>query len=153
MPATRFARRTFQKKIDFKQWTAVPGLVTALSASIGTVILGSVAFAVPATILRMRGRMLVFFDESAQIADQALFAFGLAVVSTDAATAGAGSLPDPSGEPEFPWIYWTEFAMSNLALTEERPFGVSAREIVFDSKAMRKVKPGESLQMVGSSLI
>ena len=76
--------------------------------------------------------------------------FGLALLSTDAVTLGATAVPDPSAEPEYPWIWYGQasmFAMTTLALGGNAT--AFSELLTIDSKAMRKVKPGETLTIVG----
>ena len=137
------------RTIDFKQWSFVPAVGLLVTGN-GVFLGASLVFAVPATILRIRGNVILAFTQDVVIGDEMNLTFGMAVVSSDAFTAGAGSMPDPAGEPEFPWLWW-----SDTFLRQERPvatdssaWGLSAQRIEIDSKAMRKVKPGESLAMV-----
>ena len=121
---------------------SLPGVAT------GTISGASIAFLEPATVLRCRGEVLVAMDETMQVGDKALIAFGLAIVSTDAFTLGATALPDPAGDANFPWLWWHQTLMaSNLAVGLNNQ-GSSVARIVIDTKAMRKVKPLESLAMV-----
>ncbi len=146
-------QRFFNKTIDRKEWASIGGLVTSLSASIGTIIGSSLAFLAPFTILRCRGQFLVTFDETAVANDKAVFGMGLAVVSTDAATAGAGSLPEPISDPEYPWLYWTDFDLLTLVSSASgSAWGTNNRLVQYDTKAMRKVKPGQSLVWIAESV-
>ena len=147
------ARRTtrFRKTIDFKQWSSIPGLSTTLSTDqlLGGGILG---FTEPATVLRMiSGGGLIMFDSTRQLADRFDFGYAIGVVSSDAAALGVTALPDPLGEPEYPWLYWHPFSLrSEEASTEASDFLGAAvyRMPAFDSRSMRKMKPGESLVML-----
>jgi len=65
-------------------------------------------------------------------------------------TLGFTAVPDPSAEPEYPWMWYGQvqmFAVTTLAIG-----GVGAgysQLLEVDTKAMRKFKPGETLAMVG----
>ncbi len=63
VPRVRAFRGT-GKKIDFKSWDAAPGLITSVTTST-TTISGSLAFSIPATVLRWRGYWSAAFDETA----------------------------------------------------------------------------------------
>ncbi len=144
-----FPRTRPGKKIDFKQWSSIPGLILS-SAAGGLLQGGSLAFLAPATILRCRGYVQAMFDETAQPGDQAVLTYGLGIVSSDAFAAGAASMPDPAGEPEYPWLWWGEiFLESRWATGAGNPqpagWGPDRMRLDVDTKAMRKVKPGESL--------
>ncbi len=152
MPPRRQFRGRGGRTIDFKQWAAAPGSILS-SAAEGTFVVGSLAFLVPATILRWRGYVSAMFDETAQPGDQAAIAWGIGVFSTDAVAVGATALPDPGSEPEFPWVWYGEmFLQSREATGAGNPtssaWGPLAQRIEIDSKGMRKVKPGESVAIV-----
>ena len=137
------------RKIDFKQWTAAPGLLGSITTDT-TTIGGSLAFSVPATILRWRGYISAFMGESgATAADRMAITCGIGIFSTDAVTLGATALPDPADEPEFPWVWWKEFVLhTEVAAGPSGGWGIQAQRYEIDSKAMRKVKPGESALIV-----
>jgi len=129
-----------------KQWGFLPGVETALTAD-ATVGLASLAFSSKQTVLRMIGSLLLTPTGTVTALDSARIVFAIGRVSTDAATLGATALPDPAGEPEYPWLYWTtmqvRFASSGAPATG-RAVGGSMRES-FDIRSMRKFSPGESL--------
>ncbi len=135
------------KKIDFKSWSSLLSVVQSISSD-STVLGSSLAFAIPATILRCRGQIAVGMDESKQVNDTCKLAFGLAMISTDAFAAGAGSVPDPAGEADFPWLWWYEVHLNNFVAAASESGGLYQVRIELDSKAMRKVKPGESLAFI-----
>ena len=139
-------RRT-GRVIDFKSWLGIPSISLTLTAST-TVIGASLAFQGPATILRCRGRLLFHLDETQQASDEVKIGCGLGIVSTDAFTLGATAMPDPSGDPEFPWLWWDELTFSSSLAAAEETFGSTTREVIVDTKAMRKIKPAESLGWV-----
>ena len=138
------------RKIDFKQWAAAPGLISTTSGA-GVFQSGNLAFTSPATILRWRGFVQMMFDSTVQVDDRLICNFGIGVFSTDS-VAGA-ALPDPADEPEYPWVWHGQFglfAFSTMGLATH-PFGLASMRLEIDSKAMRKIKPGESLLLVGQT--
>ena len=141
--------RRVGKKIDFKQWVAIPSI--ALDINTVTTTLGaSIAFAVPLTILRIRGEVVINMDGAADNASNQV-TVGLGIISSDAFAAGAGSVPEPATESEYPWMYWysTPLRVADFsAIATEASQIAAASRLVVDSKAMRKVKPGESLVWV-----
>jgi len=143
--SNRFRRSA--KTIDFKQWVAIPSLRQEFSSD-NTFLGGSLAFNTPATILRMRGYVSAYFDETMQAGDLMKVGFGLGIVSSDAFAAGTGSVPDPSSEPEYPWLWWGTIQLEAFIAAGQQVWGTSAMRLEVDSKAMRKIKPGESLTWV-----
>jgi len=102
------------------------------------------------TCLRLIGEYIIAAAATTIVAaDFASIAVGIGVVSTDAATLGASAMPDPAGEPDFPWLYWASHSFSFLTTSDPEPSGAagSVRK-AFDVKSMRKIKPRESLVMV-----
>ncbi len=140
------ARRS-GKTIDYKQWSGLPG-INLDSAAAATLAGGSLAFAAPATILRVRGMVMVNQDGATDGATQ-FVTMGLGIVSTDAVAAGAASLPDPGDEPEYPWLYWLSVPLRSAIISGSTVGDIaSSARIELDTKAMRRVKPGQSLVMV-----
>ena len=135
------------RTIDYKQWSFIPAIELS-SAAAATISGASLAFEEPATILRCRGELVVALDGVAAGASNGV-TFGLGIVSTDAATLGATALPDPGAEPNFPWLWWHDAELiSNAVEANEQSDITSAVRVPIDTKAMRKMKPGESLIMV-----
>ncbi len=142
------------KKLDFKSWDGLPSAEETVSVD-ATRGASSLGFLVPATILRCRCRILLTNDSPADT-EQVRIAFGLGIVSTDAAVLGATGLPDPADEPEFPWLWWDDISIQSfggaVSPVEMTPFGEGCRELMVDTKAMRKIKPGQSLVWVSQSI-
>jgi len=136
------------KTIDYKQWDGIAAI--ALTMGVDATQQGAgLAAQVPLTILRCRGRILVSADSPAD-GQITLLGIGLGITSSDAFTAGAGSMPDPIEEPEYPWLWWDVIAVQHFggaapSPVELTPFGDSCREVHVDTKAMRKMKPGQTL--------
>ncbi len=131
------------KKIDFKSWTAIPSTQSVIITD-STVSGGGLAFSEPATILRCRGEILVHLESTLAAGDAVKFAFALGVISSDAFTLGATAMPDPSGDADYPWVYWTEITLTTEEVTVADWMGYTWLRIPVDSKAMRKMKPGET---------
>ena len=135
------------RKIDFKQWTSIPGGSLNLSSNSTVGGPGLLAFTAPATILRVRGHVRVAFLAAGLTAtDEAQVVFGLGLFSSDAVALGSTALPDPSAEAEFPWMWYGEATMYSPNADFGDPLVSVHLEI--DTKAMRKVQPGKSLAMV-----
>ena len=134
------------KKIDYKQWSATPSIRLGVTTDT-TVVGGSIGFTFPATILRARGSIVATLEAPIAAGDMAKFTFGLGIISTDSFTAGT-SVPDPAGEPDYPWLWWTEFALTTEVATINDSFGLHSHRVEVDTKAMRRVKPGQSLAWI-----
>ena len=136
-------RRGGGRVIDNKEWQATPFSQSVIAAD-GTSPGGGITFAIPATILRMRGYVQAVMDSSAQVGDDIVLTFGFAVLATDAFIVGA-SLPDPFDEPSFPWLWWGEMTLIAQTTTPVMGWGPHAQRLEVDSKAMRRVKPNQTL--------
>ena len=142
------ARRHGGKTIDYKSWVDIPATQFAISGE-ATAIGNPRDFTAPATVLRVRSTITAYFDESVQVGDELNFTFGLGIVSTDAAALGLTAVPDPASDVEYPWLWWgTMCLQSVLAAGGERPWGMTAQILHVDTKAMRRVKPKESILWV-----
>ncbi len=146
------ARRPIRsgKTIDYKQWSLLPAARVS-TASVSTQISSALSFVIPATILRVRATLVILLDGAAEGGVQGVVS-ALGIVSTDAFAAGAGSMPDPAAEPEYPWLWWKSaelISQTTGATAGQSDIGSAVRYDV-DTKAMRKVKPGQSLVWVYS---
>ena len=140
--------------------SAGPKRLTAWSG--GTIVTGFVSLAattamvvdtlVPAverqTIVRIRGLLSVKSDQTGGDED-AVGAFGIAVVEEPAATVGITALPTPTSDiGSDAWMYWTPFTYS-VEFADATGFQVNAAQsLVVDSKAMRKVENNQRLVSV-----
>ena len=147
------ARRFEGRERQRVSWDIWPGSLLHLTADATTIFGGTVPFGQGFTIRRIRGAILLCLEGTLAALDHTTIAVGAAVVSTDAAEAGAGSMPDPLADAEYPWLwYWTgDLYMpgaSTSATWVNPTLGLAAVRLVVDSKAQRRVKNKESLVMV-----
>ncbi len=140
------ANRSRGRRTDY-EWTGACGDADAidLAVNVTTAPLVFVDFNAPFTIMRIRGIIQVQLNAAA-VNERALIAFGIGIVTTDA--RAAGTVPDPAQEPEFPWMWYGYAAVSSLNEAAIQPDALSAI-LEVDTKAMRKVKPGQSVMLVG----
>ncbi len=130
-----------------KQWSALSqGIVGFDSAATG--LGGSLAFDEAQTIIRVVGEYMVMATSAPAVFDAAHITFGLAVLSTDAVAAGAGSVPDPAAEPDYPWLWWAQHQLRFGSTDIQDRDGASFVRRSVDIRSMRKVKPRESLVWV-----
>jgi len=131
-----------------KLWTVFAGLSQSMVGN-ATFISGGVNSALPFTVLRMLGEYIITPDAAPSAQDACSVIVGIGVVSTDAFGVGSTAVPNPSGEVEYPWLYWAahDFFFSDSTLLTG---GDPARSIrrSFDVRSMRKVKPAQTLCMV-----
>ncbi len=130
-----------------KQWSAIPGIAFGMTAD-STNGAGSLGFAEACTVLRMLGEYTIFPTSPPVAGDEVVVTIGIGVISSDAAALGATAFPDPSEEPEYPWLYWASHGFGYNGTLEESALLSSSLRQKFDVRSMRKIKPRESLQMV-----
>ncbi len=147
--ARRFRSQEYQRMT--KQWISAQVGGTNSHTANSTNLLAALSFFDPETVLRIRGTWQVAFRAATTALDEAIITLAIGVVSTDAAAAGAGSVPDPVSDSEYPWIFYdivhmfSPFAIDGTGSDDSGAL-IVRRDI--DSKAMRKIKPGQDLIMV-----
>ena len=128
-----------------KHWEAIPRIFLG-SVGAETRIGGALSFTESRTIVRCRATLHASIDTPADAVSQVITC-GLGIVSTDAFAVGLTAMPDPGDELDYPWLWWGE-----ILLQKWLPAGDSASEasvrVEVDTKAMRKVKPRQSLVWV-----
>jgi hypothetical protein len=128
-----------------KSWVGLPRSITSLSTN-ATFLGGVLDFIGPGTLLRFRcNDILMTFNATQQVDDDINLTLGLGIVSTDAAALGATAMPDPLGEPDYPWVWWGNYTLRSQLSSGVNGLGSSVIRIEADSKAMRRVKPQQSL--------
>ena len=130
---------------------AAQGYVTVSAG--GATIIASLAFEDPATIIRTRG-MVSIIPQSHNADLNIVGAFGIGVVSAEAAAAGVASVPEPFSDADWGgWFVWRSFAYTLEALAGAEQFSVILYDWNFeiDSKAMRKVTSNEVMVVVVES--
>ena len=136
------------RKIDRVRWEG-DQLITVLgqaATSNGIELLQLGEPLAAATVMRTRGQIAVWFDATPAAGDAVHVAIGMHVVPKGTDTSITSS---PIGEAEAAWfVYATAvLAFEGTGATE----GMSWYRFEIDSKAMRKMGPGEEIQLVVQS--
>ncbi len=135
-----------------KHWHGIKGATVNFTAS-ATAILGSFSLGErdPYTILRMLGQLLVWPTGGGTFvaSDEARLTFGFGRMSADAVALGASAMPDPSSEPDYPWLWWysTTVNFEGSADAPGQEIAMTDRGEI-NSKAMRKIGPRQSLALI-----
>ena len=95
------------------------------------------------TVTRTIGSITVSLDADTALVD-ATVAVGLAVVRSEAANAGVGSLPSPEDDPDFEWLYYTVLGLKNPQ-NALRDGPLSAQRVMFDVRGQRIIRSGSSV--------
>ena len=130
-----------------KEWGCIPAFDQAFSAD-ATIVIASLPFVESMTILRMLGEFIITARTAPVALDAIRIGVGLGIVSTDAFAVGGSAMPDPLGEPEYPWLYWSEHWLFFPTSALESGLATTSVRRAFDVKSMRKVKNRESLVFV-----
>jgi len=145
-------RRQFQghtSSVPHKEWSAaLKGQIVGMDIAEGVVGVGdgALAVALPFTILRTRGRVMLELN-TAGAGERVVCAVGITVAGDRAVAAGVASLPGPQSQGEAPWLwhdYLTVSSGSEAAVISE--FLVD--RVTLDSKAMRKVRDDQTLVLM-----
>ena len=137
------------RTIDFKSWFGMSSLRQSFSTDGTRLASGSLGFTSTSTILRVRTpEILAFFDNTQQAGDLINLTFGLGIFSTDAVALGATAMPDPGAEADYPWLWWGSIHLEGDAAASESGTGISVVRINPETKAMRKIRAGQSLTWV-----
>ncbi len=131
-----------------KIWLFMPSFVQAMGAN-NTFASAGVAFTNADTILRMLGEYVICPESAPAATDAVKIGVGLIKVTSDAFAVGATALPEPSGDPQSPWLFWAEHSFFYSSTDPEA--GGSAAGVVrskFDIKTMRKFAPNEHMVWV-----
>jgi len=108
---------------------------------------GSVAL-IAQTLVRTRGMIGVTLDTSA-VDEQVMVRAGLIVITADAAVAGI--VPGPGSDRGEDWFWTGQIFLTSGAEAAIIPDRLSG-QIVVDSKAMRKLKPGNTIVLAVETL-
>ncbi len=132
-----------------KQWREIPALnYTTTTAQ--TLVAGQLDFTAPATVLRMLCEYIVGPEVPADAGDAMFLTLAVGVVSTDAANLGFTAMPDPSGDSDYPWLYWAQHPIFiGQAITAVAGAGVMGDQgnlrAKIDIKSMRKISAKQTL--------
>ncbi len=132
--------------VTLLDWTTLAASSSVIAASFSSSALGTAGLS-PGTLVRVRGELNVETDQEA--ASEAFSgAFGIAMVQQPALAGGVGNIPTPITEAASDvWQTWQPFS-SAFTFVSATGLHSSDGRYVIDSKAMRKIEPGEALVLV-----
>jgi len=134
------------------QWSGLADQAFIAVASAGATLISSISFEAPGTIVRARGRISLFlqvFTGDLSVVG----AFGVGLVSAEAAAIGITAIPHPFRDADAGlWMVhqtWAESFQTEGASPATQFLASWSFEI--DSKAMRKVEPNTQMVFVAES--
>ena len=138
--------RSFQRRgKPFKpstSWSTTSFTAHQALAANTTVLTGTFTTMGPVTIRRTRGIVAAATDQLAA-SERVIGAFGMCVVSQEAAAAGAASIPGPFTEAESDLWFVHQYIYSSMVFGDATGFRNFDQQYEVDSKAMRKVTEEE----------
>ncbi len=140
------------RRTDY-EWLSLRGKITALDLTVNATGLGDGGLQVtgPGTFMRARGHAFLQLDAGGAD-ERVLIALGLIIISNEAFAAGAGSIPAPGNDEDADWLWHNYVGLSSLAEAAVQSDALFAR-VEIDSKAMRKVKPQQTLAFLAEVLL
>ena len=130
-----------------KLWIGLPAFQNAFTVS-SIVSPAGIDFTSPQTVIRMLGEYIFLPSSAPAAADSAQITVGIGKVSTDAFTLGSTAMPDPSGDVDYPWLYWAQHVFFANDTGVGSTLGAKAARVSFDIRSMRKFTTKESLVFV-----
>ncbi len=143
--------RGFQRRTNPQYgWTTFSDI--AIDAAIPAKLLGVTGNqpAEPKTLVRLRGLVWAVLNTAA-VGEHVPVNFGITKVSSDAFGAGVGSVLGPRSDAVHDWIWRGQIFLSSLAEAAVAT-DFLAGSVVVDSKAMRKIKPSDTLIIVAETI-
>ena len=137
----------FQGVRKAKLWEGLPGIVDVFTGA-ETALGGRIPFSDAGTVIRMIGGYVIAPETAVVAGDRASVTVAIGIISSDAYTAGSGSVPDPNEEPEYPWLFRKAHTFLFGDVGPDLSSAASSLRYEFDIRTMRKFKPRESLAMI-----
>ncbi len=104
------------------------------------------------TVVRTRGEVAIAMEANVETDQEAVGAYGVALVSDQAVAAGVASIPGPYDNADWDgWFVWRSwnFVQEAAGTPASLSMMMNAQEV--DSKAMRKVSDNETIVLVAES--
>ncbi len=138
------ANRSTGRRTDY-DWTG--GVFSTTEASSGSSVGAIVTIGIPGTLTRIRGNVLVSIDGPVDN-DKVMAAAGLILVTEEQLAVGTSAIPNPAdiNDLDADWIWHQWMPMLSQAVVASQMDETYFRAVI-DSKAMRRVKPTQTLVM------
>ncbi len=142
--------RSTGRRTDY-QWFSFGDIENAQDISTNTAFFAGsqVNFGIPGTVMRVRGRVGLVLDAGA-VNEGGILLCALGIFSTEFVATGAANAPEIFGDgasDEASWLWQGSLFVTSGGESAVNTNGLNA-SIEIDSKAMRKIKPGQTLAMV-----
>ena len=142
------ANRSTGRKTDY-EWTGLAaGAATTGAITTAGFFQELVAINISTTLYRLRGEVLAHLTTSVAANAVKALGIGIKVVSQDAVSSGAGAMAKPLANLSADWIWHGFILLTRNTTTETESAGLVSQRLTIDSKAMRRMKPNQSLVLV-----
>ena len=137
---SRFQKRSVRRAVS---WSLGPsGIITAGDSAVALFGTAAAALLDDLTIVRVRGDLILNLTAAAGVNQGEEWAFGMCIVSENAAGIGVTAVPDPIGD--IGWDGWFVYETGTLLARDATPLTDASgdnviQRIKIDSKAMRKI--------------
>jgi len=135
-------RQRAGRRTDY-EWQGGSSMAFAALAAGGTTQQSTIVTVGAFTLMRVRGHWSVSFDGDEMAADHLEVGIGLLLQQT-----GAVATSLPLTDPNAPWIWYDQVALYTAEGTNADQGFLTSYRGVIDSKAMRRMKPDQSLIFV-----
>ena len=138
------------RKTDY-QWGAFQGTILALDNAVGADGLGSTGFifSQALTVTRIRGSVGVTLNPGG-VGEAVMIRCGIIKVSENAFAAGSTAISNTFDDPGEDWIWMGHLYVSSGSEAAIVAASQLVDRVEIDTKAMRKVKPGETFAFTAS---
>ncbi len=139
--------RVSEKRLT--QWVGSADISTQVALAAGAAVLDQslVLTGLPATVVRTRGIITVYSDQTAAN-EEPFGAIGMCVVSDQALAIGVTAVPTPITDSGSDLFFLHQYFAAPVKATTDIAFANVSQTYGFDSKAMRKISEDESLIIV-----
>ena len=127
-------------------WTTFGDAFAAAAFPAKTMGATTLQASLPQTLRRIRGHWGVTLDTGG-VDEVLIVRAGIIIVSEDAAAIGVTAVPGPGSDRSQPWIWTGQLYLSSGAEAAVVNDQLSQSGMI-DSKAMRRMKPGDNLAFV-----
>ncbi len=134
------------RRTDY-EWANCGDVKTANDMGAVAFVICSLEIALAGTLTRMRGRVGATLNTGG-VGEHCILLLGVAIMNTDAVTAGGFPEILSSGTDEASWVWQGSIYLSSGAEAAIVPDRLSW-DIGIDTKAMRRMKPSENVVLIG----
>ena len=139
-------RRREGRRTDYT-WSGIAGSNLGAFTTVAG-LTGISTFGVAGTVMRIRGSVMAFLTTAAAANSIKAINCGVIIGTEEQVATGAGAFPSPTSDLDAEWLWWGSLLLARMTTTETESAGLVSQRIEIDSKAMRRVKQGQSINFL-----